>query len=82
MQGRPTVTTMVCITCGAEQFFTRTSEIPEPLACSRCRGTVFRSFTTPAAGNEAAAAAREEQDREVSLGDPSPETTRGEVNEL
>lgn len=77
-----TITTMVCITCGAEQFFTRVNAIPDPLACTRCGSTVFRSFTTPAAGDEAAHSALEEQAREIEYGDPSPETTQGEVNEL
>lgn len=78
--GADRLTTMVCISCGAEQFFT--TEIPESLTCDRCGATVFRSFTTPLVRDEAVISALEEQARSVSYGDPSPETSPDELRDL
>lgn len=74
------VTTMICLTCGAEQFFT--DAIPDALTCGRCGSTVFRSFTTPVARDEAAISALEEQARSVAYGDASPATTPDELRDL
>jgi len=71
---------MVCINCGAEQFFT--SEVPDELTCERCGASVFRSFSTPLARDEAAISAQEEQARSVSYGDPSPDTSPDELRDL
>lgn len=79
-EGAERLTTMICINCGAEQFFT--DDVPDALTCERCKGTVFRSFTTPLARDEAAIAALEEQARSVSYGDPSPSTTPDEIRDL
>lgn len=80
-EGPRGVLTMVCINCGAEQFF---DEEPPParLTCEKCQSTVFRSFATPTEPDEATIAQLEEQARPMSFGDPSPGTTRGEVREL
>ena len=40
----PSVTTMVCVTCGAEQFFD--GQVPAGLKCQRCGSMVFRAFDT------------------------------------
>lgn len=74
------VSTMICVTCGTEQFFT--GPIPAELRCANCGGTVFREFDTPARGDQAAEAAAEEQARSMSYGDPSPEGTSGDAMEL
>ena len=80
---RPTiesVTTMVCVTCGAEQFF---DDGPPPnLKCQRCSSTVFRTFDTPTVRDEATIAHLEEEARSIQLGDASPQTTREDVRDL
>ena len=50
------VTTMVCVTCGAEQFFD--DAVPSALTCPKCQATVFRQFTTPTAREASASCAR------------------------
>ena len=74
------VATMICVTCGAEQFFDRA--VPGAITCAKCGGTVFREFDTPAADDEAAASAAEEQARSMAYGDASPGTSPGEVIDL
>lgn len=74
------VTTMICLTCGAEQFFT--AEVPDELTCEKCGSTVFRNFTTPVARDDAAISALEEQARSIQYGDPSPSTTPDELRDL
>lgn len=80
-RGSRGILTMVCLTCGAEQFF---DDEPPPAAmkCSKCRSTVFRSFATPTEPDEATIARLEEQARPMSYGDPSPGTTPAEGREL
>ena len=70
--GSDYVTTMVCVTCGAEQFFDDT--VPASLTCPKCHSTVFRQFITPTARDEATIATLEEQSRSISYGDASPGT--------
>lgn len=80
---RPTiasVTTMVCVTCGAEQFFDDTP--PAALKCQRCGSTVFRAFDTPTVRDEATIAHLEEEARSIQLGDASPQTAPEEVRDL
>src|SRR6478609_3751569 len=43
--------TMVCITCGAEQFFDQS--VPSSIKCSKCGSSVFRQFATPTHPDEA-----------------------------
>jgi predicted nucleic acid-binding Zn-ribbon protein len=74
------VATMICVTCGDEQFFD--GRVPNTLTCPKCGGTVFRAFDTPAPSNEAASAAAEEQARSMSYGDASPDTAPEEVIDL
>ena len=74
------VTTMVCVTCGAEQFFDEA--VPASLTCPKCHSTVFRPFTTPTSRDEAAIAQLEAQARSMSYGDPSPSTAPDDVKEL
>jgi len=74
------VTTMVCVTCGAEQFFD--DAVPASLTCPKCQATVFRPFTTPTARDEAAIAQLEEQARSISYGDSSPDTSADDVRDL
>ena len=75
------VLTMVCLTCGAEQFF-EDEPPPADMKCEKCQSTVFRSFATPTEPDEATIAQLEEQARPMSLGDSSPGTSPGEVREL
>ncbi len=74
------VVTMVCITCGAEQFFDQ--QMPKALKCQRCSGTVFRQFDTPTVPDEATISGLEEQARSISYGDSSPQSSRDEVRDL
>lgn len=72
--------TLVCITCGREQFHARS--VPQSTVCDKCGGTVFRTFMTPTEPDDAAIASLEEQARSISYGDPSPDSTRGDVRDL
>jgi DNA-directed RNA polymerase subunit RPC12/RpoP len=71
---------MVCITCGAEQFFD--TAVPSSITCERCGSTVFRQFATPTEPDEATISQLEEQARSISYGDSSPQTSPDEVREL
>lgn len=72
--------TLVCITCGREQFHARS--VPQSTVCDKCGGTVFRTFATPTEPDDATIASLEEQARSVSYGDPSPDSTRGDVRDI
>ena len=72
--------TLVCITCGREQFHSHA--VPQSAVCDKCGGTVFRQFATPIEPDDASIAALEEQTRSLSYGDPSPDSTRGDVRDL
>ncbi len=74
------IATMVCVTCGAEQFFDQA--VPSSLTCTKCGGTVFRQFMTPTEPDEATISQLEEQARSIQYGDPSPETSPDEVRDL
>lgn len=79
-KGSGYVTTMVCVTCGAEQFFD--DAVPSALTCPKCQSTVFRPFTTPTARDEATIAQLEEQARSMAYGDSSPATSPDDVRDL
>ena len=79
-KGSGFVTTMVCVTCGAEQFFDEA--VPASLVCPKCHSTVFRQFTTPTVRDDAVIAELEEQARSMSYGDASPDTTLDDVRDL
>jgi len=72
--------TMVCITCGAEQFFD--TAVPSSITCEKCGSTVFRQFATPTEPDEATISQLEAQARSISYGDSSPQTSPDEVREL
>ena len=74
------IVTLVCITCGREQFHARS--VPQSTVCDKCGGTVFRTFATPTEPDDATIASLEEQARSVSYGDPSPDSTRGDVRDI
>jgi DNA-directed RNA polymerase subunit RPC12/RpoP len=74
------VVTLVCLTCGKEQFFTQ--EVPAAVTCSQCGSTVFRSFTTPTEPDDAVIDALEAQARSMAYGDSSPATTVDDVRDL
>ena len=74
------LTTMVCVTCGAEQFFD--AEVPASLTCPKCHSTVFRQFMTPTSRDEVAIATLEEQARSISYGDASPGTSADDLRDL
>jgi hypothetical protein len=77
---RGSVTTMVCVTCGNEEFFD--DRVPDNLKCRKCGSVVFRTFETPAPDDEVAASQLEEQARSMAYGDASPETSPDEVRDL
>ena len=79
-EGENGVMTLVCLTCGKEQYFTK--EVPASVTCAQCGGTVFRSYATPTEPDEAAIDALESQARSMAYGDSSPETTRDDVRDL
>ena len=72
--------TMVCLTCGAEQFFDQ--NVPSSIKCTKCGSTVFRQFATPTEPDEATISQLEEQARSISYGDSSPQTSPDEVRDL
>jgi DNA-directed RNA polymerase subunit RPC12/RpoP len=74
------VTTLVCLTCGKEKFFTQ--EVPAAVACDQCGSTVFRNFDTPTEPDEAVIDALEVQARSMAYGDSSPDTTPGDLHDL
>ena len=74
------IVTLVCITCGREQFHAHA--VPQSTVCDKCGGTVFRAFATPTEPDDATIASLEEQARSLSYGDPSPDATRGDVGDL
>jgi len=74
------VTTMVCVTCGAEQFFD--GQVPAALKCQRCGSMVFRAFDTPTRRDEATIAHLEEESRSMEYGDSSPQTAPEDVRDL
>ena len=74
------ITTMVCVTCGAEQFFE--GAVPSGLKCQRCSSMVFRTFETPTRRDEATIAHLEEEARSFQYGDASPSTAPEEIRDL
>ena len=74
------IVTMVCVTCGAEQFFDE--RVPAQLRCAKCQGTVFRQFDTPTVPDEATIDQLGMQARPRSFGDPSPGTSPDEIKDL
>ncbi len=79
-KGSGFVTTMVCVTCGAEQFFD--GAVPRSLTCPKCRSTVFREFATPVTPDEATIAQLEDQSRSIAYGDASPDTSPDDLRDL
>ena len=76
----PEIHTLVCLTCGAEQFFH--SEVPSSVKCQTCGGSVFRTFSTPTRPDEITESQLEDTARSVALGDVSPGTAADDVREL
>jgi len=74
------VITMVCVTCGAEQFFDVAP--PGSLKCTKCTSTVFRAFATPVDPDEVRISALEQQARSIQYGDSSPQTSPDEVRDV
>ncbi len=79
-RGSRGVTTLVCLTCGKEKFFTQ--EVPAAVVCDQCGSTVFRSFATPTEPDDAVIDALEAQARSIAYGDSSPQTTADDVRDL
>lgn len=79
-RGSTGVTTLVCLTCGKEKFFTQA--VPAAATCDQCAGTVFRTFATSTEPDEAEIDALELQSRSMAYGDSSPDTTRADVRDL
>ena len=74
------VTTMVCVTCGNEEFFA--DAVPARLTCAKCGGTVFREFLTPTQRDDATISQLEAQARSMAYGDSSPQSTADDVRDL
>lgn len=74
------VLTMVCITCGHQEFFDRT--VPNSLTCRKCGAKVFRHFATPTEPDEAAISHMQQEARSIAYGDSSPQTSPDEVRDL
>ena len=72
--------TLVCITCGNEMFFTDTPPKDEP--CSRCGGTVFRSFFTPTVRDDATESMLEDTARSISLEGAPSDSPKGDLRDL
>ena len=64
---------------GNELFFTTKPPASEP--CSRCGGSVFRSFFTPTVQDEATESMLEETSRSISL-DGGSDSTAGDIRDL
>ena len=79
-KGSGFVTTMVCVTCGAEQFFD--ADVPASLTCPKCHSTVFRQFMTPTDRDDATIAQLEEEARSIEYGDSSPDTSADDIRDL
>ena len=79
-RGSTGVTTLVCLTCGKEKFFTQA--VPAAATCDQCAGTVFRTFATTTQPDDAEIDALEAQARSMAYGDSSPDTTRDDVRDL
>lgn len=73
--------TLVCLTCGNEEFV---SEGPPPAhpVCQRCGGTVFREFFTPTEHDEATISRLEETARSVALDEESPDIAPDDLADL
>ena len=78
--GAKSVLTMVCVTCGAEQFFD--DQVPREMTCPKCRGRVFRQFSIPTEPDEATIDRLEAEARSIQYGDSSPQTSPDEVRDL
>jgi ribosomal protein S27E len=76
----PEVITLVCLTCGAEQFFH--SAPASSVKCQTCGSSVFRTFSTPTQPDEVLESQLEDTARSAALGDVSPGTTTDDVREL
>jgi DNA-directed RNA polymerase subunit RPC12/RpoP len=74
------VTTLVCLTCGKEKYFTQ--DVPAAVTCDQCGGTVFRTFSTPTEPDDAVIDSLEAQARSMAYGDSSPDTTQCDVRDL
>ncbi|MBA2683555.1 MAG: hypothetical protein H0U66_03565 [Gemmatimonadaceae bacterium] len=73
--------TLVCITCGNEMFFT-TKPPTGDVKCTRCAGSVFRSFFTPTVRDDATEAMLEETSRSISIDGGSSDSTSGDLRDL
>jgi len=74
--------TLVCMTCGGEQFFDGMAAAPSSVTCTKCSGTVFRAFDTTTQPDEAQLEQLEETRRSAAWGDSSPDTTRDDLRDL
>lgn len=79
-KGTEGMLTLVCLTCGKEQYFV--DQPPGEVTCGRCGGTVFRSFFTPTVPDGATLSELEETSRSVALDEESPDTTEGDLRDL
>jgi hypothetical protein len=75
------VLTLVCLKCGTEYYFGR-DEPPDSLQCEKCQNTVFRSFFTHEAGDEAAVDFQDSTGRDMNSDDAEGETLPGDVLDL
>ena len=76
------VRTLICIACGAEQYFEDETEVPSSLKCEKCDGSVFREFDTSTRPDEVQLEQLEETRRSAAWGDASPQTSRDDLRDL
>jgi ribosomal protein S27E len=74
------ILTLVCLTCGNEQFFTDKPPADEP--CSRCGSTVFRSFFTPTVQDDATESMLDDTSRSITLEGNASDSVAGDVRDL
>jgi len=75
------VLTLVCVTCGTEYYFSDVGQ-PDRPTCEKCGGEVFRSFHSPAEGDEAAMDHQESTRRDLDPDDAEGEAMPGDVLDL
>lgn len=74
------VITLICLTCGNEEFYDHT--LPVSVTCDKCGGTVFRQYATPTEPDDATVAGLEAHARSMALDDDSPDTTPDDLRDL
>jgi hypothetical protein len=80
-EGEGGVLTLVCFTCGTEYYFAA-EQPPGSMRCEKCRSTVFRSFHSAGAEDEAVLDFRETTERDLDPDDAEGDVMPGDVLDL